>query len=528
MRTTLSATYPSLGPVWRDVPVARASFAVCALLLGAAFHRGLADLVAVWDSLPEYSYGYAIAPVAAYLFWQKRAELARERPAGSWWGAGLVALGLAGLLAGQIATLGTVVQYSFLVALAGVVLSYLGPRGFGTAAAPLSLLLFMVPLPNYLLIELSQALQLLSTQLGVGVIRALGVSVFMEGNVIDLGTLRLQVVEACNGLRYLFPLTALAYICALAFRAPLWKRVVLVASAAPLTVLMNSFRIGLIGVMAEYWGKGAAEGVLHDFEGWIVFMACAALLALEMWLLAGRRPLGEILALDGPAAPAGGAHASVVPRPYAAACALLAFGALAALLAPAPAHVVPQRQPFSEFPHALDEWQGKPGRLEVETVQALKLDDYLLADYQARSAPSQAPVNLYVAYYASQANGASVHSPRACIPGDGWEIERFEARSLAVDAGANGPLRVNRVLIRKGDSRQLVYYWFQQRGRYMTGEYDVKLRILQDAFMRNRTDGAVVRLVARVRPDEPVAAADAQLEQFARTLVGRLAPYVPG
>src|SRR5207253_2194127 len=97
-------------------------------------------------------------------------------------------------------------------------------------------------------IQLSQKLQLWSSQLGVAVIRLFGISVYLEGNVIDLGSYKLQVVEACSGLRYLFPLMTLGFIAALFFRAPLWKRSILFLSTIPITVLMNSFRIGMIGI----------------------------------------------------------------------------------------------------------------------------------------------------------------------------------------------------------------------------------------------------------------------------------------
>jgi exosortase D (VPLPA-CTERM-specific) len=522
----LSAAQRPSTSVWRSAPHALAGFAVSGLLIAVAFHHGLVDLTRVWDIRPEYSYGYAIPPVAAYLLWQRRGEFARFGAEGSWAGTALVALGLVGLLIGEIATLGTVVQYSLLVVIAGVVLAYLGAAGFRAFAAPLAVLLFMVPLPNYLVIELSQWLQLVSTKLGVSLIRAFGVSVYMEGNVIDLGALKLQVVEACNGLRYLFPLTALAFICALLYRAPLRKRALVVASAVPITVLMNSLRIGLIGVMVEYQGREAAEGVLHDFEGWIIFMVCTALLVLEMWLLAGRRPLADLFAPDAAEPPAGAIRLRDTPRSYVAANALLALAALAAVLAPARAHVAPARVPFAEFPLGLEAWQGRRDRLDPDIVQALQLDDYLLADFSRSDAPGELPVNLYAAYYLSQANGVSSHSPRACIPGDGWEIEDFENRELAL-AAAGAPLRVNRVVIRKGERRQLVYYWFQQRGRFMTGEYTVKLQILRDALLHHRTDGAMVRVIARLRPGEPVEAGDRRLEDFVRVLLPRLAPHIP-
>ena len=109
-----------------------------------------------------------------------------------------------------------------------------------------------------------------------------GISVYLEGNVIDLGSYKLQVVEACSGLRYLFPLVSLSFIAAYIYHGAFWKKAIIFLSSIPITVLMNSFRIGVIGVLVEYGGPGQAEGFLHDFEGWIIFMACIAILVLEM------------------------------------------------------------------------------------------------------------------------------------------------------------------------------------------------------------------------------------------------------
>jgi len=130
----------------------------------------------------------------------------------------VLGLGLLFMLLGDLAALYVVVQYGFLLSLLGIVLAFTGWKAFKLLIAPLAVLLFMIPLPNFLYQGLSAELQLISSQIGVAVIRLFGVSVYLEGNVIDLGTYKLQVVEACSGLRYLFPLTSLAFIAAYLFR----------------------------------------------------------------------------------------------------------------------------------------------------------------------------------------------------------------------------------------------------------------------------------------------------------------------
>jgi EpsI family protein len=163
--------------------------------------------------------------------------------------------------------------------------------------------------------------------------------------------------------------------------------------------------------------------------------------------------------------------------------------------------------------------------LEDRILNALKLDDYLNIDYRRNGSNDR--VNLYVAYYGSQRKGASAHSPRTCIPGGGWKIDRIRQVNLDV-VGPNGqPLAVNRLVISKGARRELVYYWFQQRGRIVTNEFLVKWYILIDSMLRHRTDGALVRLVTSLGAGEPESAADQRLASFAALAYPELATMIP-
>jgi EpsI family protein len=154
----------------------------------------------------------------------------------------------------------------------------------------------------------------------------------------------------------------------------------------------------------------------------------------------------------------------------------------------------------------------------------LRLDDYVITDF---TAPGKLPINFYAAYYASQKKGQSAHSPRTCMPGGGWQITSLTQHEIDGLGTPAGKLRVNRSLIQMGEHRQLVYYWFQQRGRNLTNEYLVKWYIFWDALTRNRTDGALVRLVMPVPPNLDLAEADKQLEGFVKLVNPLLSAYVP-
>jgi len=516
---------------WKFSPLTWMCMIAAGAILVLPFHAGLARMVGMWATKEEYSYGYMIPLVTAFLIWDRRDELARTPFHGSWLGVLVTIAGFGLLVVGELSTIWVIVQYAFLVALFGVALAFTGWPAFRVIWVPLFLLAFMVPLPQFALQEISTRLQLVSSELGVLLIRLAGIGVFLEGNVIDLGKYKLEVAEACSGLRYLFPLTALGFIAAYLFKGPLWKRAVIFLSTIPITVLMNSFRIGMIGVLVEYAGRSMAEGFLHDFEGWTIFLACTALLVLEMWILARigtpRMSLAQAFAVNWPSKPAAVVQPRfrAVPKPYWGALAVTVASAVVAMSLPERAETVPARKDFAQFPMQLGDWKGRPDRLDQIYLAALKLNDYFLADFVD---DRRKTVNVYAAYYASQRTGESAHSPRTCIPGGGWVITSFAEKPIEDVSIGGRPLRVNRAVIQLGDRRQLTYYWFQERGRIVTNEYLVKWFIFWDALTRNRSDGALVRLVTPINPGEEVADADQRLSAFARLLSVHVESYVPG
>ena len=174
----------------------------------------------------------------------------------------------------------------------------------------------------------------------------------------------------------------------------------------------------------------------------------------------------------------------------------------------------------------LNAWQGHRDYIDPIYLNTLKLTDYIVANYIPADDP--ASVNFYSAYYQSQRKGASVHSPRSCIPGDGWQITSFEQRNFPELQIQGEPLRVNRAVIEKGDYKQLVYYWFQQRGRSITNEYLVKWYLFYDAITLHRTDGTLVRLVTSLDKGQDIEVADKRLQSFMQDLIKVLPVYLPG
>jgi exosortase D (VPLPA-CTERM-specific) len=523
-------TKATAAPVWRlSWGLVLVAVAIGLLSLWP-FWDGLTSMWGWWIETPEYSHGLLIPPIAAFLMWQQKDRLERVAFTGSWWGVALIVFGGAALVAGQFGTVYTVVQYAYVITLYGLVLSFLGWPAFRLIAIPLLILLFMIPLPQFVLANLSTKLQLISSQIGVYVMRLFGISVFVEGNVIDLGGYKLQVAEACSGLRYLFPLMTLGFLMAYFYKGALWKRIALFLSSIPITVLMNSVRVGTIGVMVEHWGIEMAEGFLHEFQGWMVFMISAALMLGEIAVFnhIGRESGAwrQLFGVEFPAPTPSGAPIKRrrFPLSFVAASLLLVGIAVTTLVLPRPAEVFPTRVAFEEFPMQLGQWHGQRESLEGIYSDALKLDDYLLANYVDDAV---GVVNLYIPYYNSQRKGEAVHSPRSCLPGGGWQMRDFGQRELP-NVSINGqPLRVNRALIELGNQRQLVYYWFQQRGRMIDNEFAVKWYLFWDALTEHRTDGAMVRLITPLPASGSDTEADRRLTDLASRAVPGLTRYIP-
>ena len=502
------------------------------LLFGLVFADSLAEMAGIWTNSEEYSHGFFIPIISVYLIWIRRHELDFVQGLkDSSLGLVLLLISLLLYLLGGLSTIRTIQHYAFILGVTGLFAAAFGKSGLKLAWAPLLFLVFMVPFPQFILNNLSSKLQLISSWLGVEFIRACDIMVYLEGNVIDLGGYKLQVVEACSGLRYLFPLASLSFLCAYLFKGPIWQKVLVFLSSIPLTIFMNSFRIGVIGILVNYWGTEMAEGFLHDFEGWAVFLLCMVLLFIEMWIfsrLSGKKvAFSDLVQLPEEWSNSNG---SVQMRLHLNRSVFVAIGMIVVLgvsgqFVRGSEDIIPQRKAFLSFPLQLGEWSGRKDYIEQKYLDVLKLTDYIVVNYQKPNENSV--VNFYSAYYATQRKGASVHSPSSCIPGDGWQITSFGQREFS-DLQVQGvPLRINRAVIEKGDYKQLVYYWFQQRGRSITNEYLVKWFLFYDAIGMHRTDGALVRLVTSLDKGQDIEVADKRLHAFMQNMVQVLPDYLP-
>jgi len=509
-----------------------AIFAV--LILGALpiFWIGFESLAKAW-STAEYSHGPLIPLISLYLFLreQRRWPLPAASISDGWPGIAVLVLALALATLGNLMHVPDIVTYAFIFWVSGVVLSVFGWARGRHHQLPVFHLIFMLPLPQVLYWKLTIFLQWVSSALGVWLVSHAGVAVYLEGNVIDLGVYKLQVAEACSGLRYLFPILSFSYLFSILYRGPLWHKLVLLVSAAPLTVLMNSFRIGVIGILVDRYGIAQAEGFLHFFEGWVVFLICVGILFLMAMALQrfapNPMPLADAIDLDFDGL--GGVFVRILSiRPgrfIAGAAAITLAISLVWQFAPSHTAVQPERDPLAMYPLRIDDWAGLTAPLDEQVQKVLAADDYINSVYRAEG--EKDVVALFVAYYKKQTEGQGIHSPEVCLPNGGWEVFNLHQVPLDMTEAGYGKFSANRAVIQKGLERQLVYYWFEGRGKRETNDFRAKLSVLLDSLTMGRTDGALVRYVTPIGPDETEDDAQARLLRFMRLSLKPLPRFVP-
>ena len=518
--------------------------AVLLALLASVYASSHTVMVSWWDS-DDYSYCYLLPVVIGWILWHKRELLKALHTGGNW--SGLLPLAV-GVLLYWLGEFGGEYYSQFLsswfVALA-LCLLFFGWPVVRELVFVFLLLFTMMPLPNFLNNKLAVQLQIMATQMGEALIRLLGMSVYREGNIIDLGFMQLQVVEACSGLRYLLPLIVLSLVLAYFTTLRLWKKIALVISAIPISLVLNALRIAVTALASKLLGVEVAEGFSHDFAGWAIFLLSFVLLyavSLGLARLPGEaqdEPAPEAApgtaadsAPEAPAAqapeepapaPAHGLDTGSRPGPRFFAAALVLVFMLVGITGRGGQEVPPPGRSFAEFPMQVGPWTGSPQYLEPDILDTLRLSHYVMADYQG---PDKDVVNLYVAYYRSQRKGQAIHSPESCLPGTGWSVEESGVVPITPVAGGK-PQLLNRSLAAKGPQRVLTWFWFEQHGRKLTTLPQLKLHTFYGAITRHRTDGALVRLSTFLGQHEPVDKGDERLRRFLRDVEPTLHEFVP-
>lgn len=236
-------------------------------------------MVHEWFTSEDMGHGMFVPIICGYIVWRMRDEIFHQPVRPNWWGVLLVAWGFFQAVLGTLGADFFIARTAFIVALVGLILTLGGFSTLRKLAFPLLLLLFMIRIPLFIYSKITFPLQIFASQVAANTLSLLGIPVLREGNVLELASQKLSVVEACSGIRSLLSLSFLSLVYAYFFDRKVWMRGVLLLASIPIAILCNAGRITITGIVSEY-NKAFAEGVYHTFEGWIIFMLALVILLM--------------------------------------------------------------------------------------------------------------------------------------------------------------------------------------------------------------------------------------------------------
>jgi exosortase len=268
-------------------------YAVVAALVVAIYFRVAAKLVFDWYDLPDYSHGFLVPFFALFVMWDNRKVLRDIPLRPSWAGVPLIVFGIIVVVLGVYGADLFLSRISFLILVSGLIWTFLGRPMLYALRFPLFILLLAIPFPAIVFNQITFPLQLLASHLASVILPLLGVPVLLEGNVIELPVMKLEVAEACSGIRSLMSLFTLAVFYGYFLERTTRRRVILALASIPIAIAANTARIVGTGLCVQYWDPEKALGFFHEFSGWVMFvisLVCLYVLHRLMRLVSAPKP----------------------------------------------------------------------------------------------------------------------------------------------------------------------------------------------------------------------------------------------
>ena len=510
--------------IWNDI---RFQALTLFVLFIVAYWVPIKTLVTIWLTNEDYSYGFLIPIVSAYLLWEKRKELGNLEIKSSWVVLPLLLIFYLLSLYGTLGSSGNISLPSIPILIILFTAFCFGIALTKSLALPLGFLIFMVPVPSSVELSLGIFLKAVSSTMGGLIIRAADIPVFVNGNVIDIGVTQLQVVDACSGMRYLFALLALGVLYAYFFERVTWKRIFCVLATIPIAILTNALRIGATGILANSYGAGVAEGFFHGFSGWAIFMVAFAFLFL----------VGRILRLL-PPRPGTIAETATNQKPfnnkiisepkmasgafYTSIALLIVFGLLTLSTHALPP--VKMQGGIASFPLKFSVWVGQAELVDPDIIIKSGAEESFSALYRNRR---HDVASLYIGYRSTAflANENFFHSPTVCLPASGWE-EKEIAKHLIKDVPRFGSITVTRMIIERMGTRELVYFWFQTKDKATHDKNINRFHLALHALARDNTYDLFIRPIMHINEGERVEDAEKRMDQFVREMMTEMLKFL--
>jgi exosortase D (VPLPA-CTERM-specific) len=513
--------------------------AVIAVALIFLYGNALAKLGLDWQSDENYSHGLLVPFVVGYIVWLEFDNLkkALQNPS-IWLGFGGILSAIFLLLAGTLGAELFTQRISFIVMLAAIIVYFFGFRLLKLLVVPFGLLLLAIPIPQIIFNKIAFPLQIFASQMAIWGIRVFEVPSVRNGNVIEIlprgaiQSISLEVVEACSGIRSLMTLVTLALVLAYFTRkksaegAPFYRNfnfyqaVILIVSAVPIAILTNAARVTSTGILTYYYGKSMIEGFVHEFSGWLVYIVALVLLAIVNFAVKKFHQIPNFKFQISNSEDQSPKAKNQSPM-FAPILATLLLASLFINWFATRGEAEISRQNLSLVSNNLGDWKQRGGDIKFspQTESVLRASDYVMREYEKNGAIA----NLYIGYYASQRGGATYHSPQNCLPGAGWEMKQPQLVEITAKNGKS--FTANKFFIENGTKREIMIYWYLGRGRANASEYTDKLFTIIDSVIKQRSDGAMIRILIPAGNDE-IFAAQSALDLASQT-ADNLSAFVP-
>lgn len=496
------------------------------VLFIAAYWVPIKSIVHTWITNDDYSYGFLIPAVSAYLFWDMRDRMNGLRLKNYWPSLPFLVLMILVSIYGILGSSGNISRPAVPILFILFFIFCYGLDAFKQFYLPLCFLVFIVPLPAVLDRTIGLRLKAVSSQLGGLILRAFGQSVHVAGNVIDLGVAKLQIVDACSGLRFLFPLFALGIIYAYFFEKISWKRFVCVAASAPIAIFSNGLRIGITGILTKYFGPAMAEGFFHEFSGWMIFIVAFGFFFV----------LSRILRFFPPRINKNTKNTNIGKKIKAALpewedhnkglmvsiLLMITVGILSTTTNAMPP--IKLKSGIDCFPLTINSWTGKQEYIDPKIKKRSGAEESFAAIYQNAAGES---VSLYIGYRESAflENENFFHSPTVCLPAAGWKNKhQIKHQIKNMPFGQN--FNVTQMIIEQMENRRLVYFWFQTKNQESYSKDINRFHLALHALKNDNTHDLFIRLMVPIGEDEELEDIQRTMDQFAREMMNALLSFL--
>ncbi|MBX6422459.1 EpsI family protein [Thermosulfurimonas sp. F29] len=476
---------------------------------------------------PSNNYCLLIPFIFLYMCWEKKKVFDFSEFNPSYSGIFLLLVSSVFSLIGQLSSIETFLYFGLYLAIISLFLVLYGKK-CKYLIFPFLVLFFSIPLPPFINRLLTFNLQLATSVLAEHIIRMFNMSVFREGNILDIGITRLQVAEACSGLRYFMPLILLSLLIGYYGLNTFLSRLVLFFFVLPVSILFNAFRISVIALFYNYSLKLWLREPYHSILGWLFFVLaviCFLFLLLLLRALENRLSISvkdkQSLSACIPSKPKRGFKFDLFLT-VVIFCVLNIFVGLILWKLPGIDRVPPKKDLLA-FPLKLNGCLGESIALSPNILKSLWADDYFYGIYHCNNTTGE--IHLLISYYTYQTTRHTAHTPHSCLLGSGWDILKIKDRLLYLSN--HQKIVVRYMWLKKGEYKLLATYFYFERGRILISPWKHKLYLLWDALSRHRTDGALVRIELYLSPQLSYSEAEKTLAKFIRLIWPELEKAIP-